>query len=323
VPLQSDLPAAKLEPVQPVLVLPVYRGGAKLLRALASLAPSARYFRRIVVSLNSPADSPDARAVVEFEQHHHTGLEAIQTGTELPWMQHQYFWLEHLERTGEGPTSWVTWFAHDDQLRPAGLAALTGADVNWPLEPRTCYLGPWGMRYDPPGGMYDGPPDAPLESWTSFQIQGPLRLPVAEWIRQQLVQPTYINMSGCVAQLAAFTALRDFRVQKPGGMRIEMATAASPVHRYVAELAEPIVITHTSPVTDRTTYAKVARKDDAHLAAWLANYALRHPTAILPTARATAGVASAHLRMRLKGRPLPTEDWRRRTTLAQNQHPGG
>ena len=58
--------------------------------------------------------------------------------------------------------------------------------------------------------------------------RGPLRLPVAEWIAQQLEQPTYINMSGCITQLASFQALRGFPIAKPGGMRIEMATAAAP-----------------------------------------------------------------------------------------------
>jgi len=302
-------------PLQPVLVLPVYRGGEKLLRALASLVPSAGYFRRIVVSLNSPAGSPDAQAVADFEAVHRIGLEAIQTNTELPWMAHQYFWLDHLERTGETATTWVTWFAHDDQLRPAGLKALVGPEAGWPLQPGTCYLGPWGMRYDPPGGMYDGPADAPLESWTSFPIDGPLRLPVAEWIRQQLLQPTYINMSGCVTQLASFQAMREFPVSKPGGMRIEMATAAAPSNRFVEEFAEPIIITHTSPVTDRTTYAKVARRDDVHLAAWMANYVLRHPSALVPTMRAASAVTNSHVRARLAREPLPAEDWRRRCTL--------
>ena len=315
---QTQLPSVLASATRPVLVLPVYRGGAKLRRALASLAPSAGYFRRVVVSLNGPADSPDAKEVAAFEAAHRTGLEAIQTGTELPWRQHQYFWLDHLERTGEDASTWITWFAHDDQLRPAGLAALVDQDGNWPLEPGTCYLGPWGMRYDPPGGLYDGPADAPLESWTSFPLESPLRLPVAEWIRQQMQQPTYINMSGCVTQLASFRALRRFPVTKPGGMRIEMAIGAAPVHRFIAELSEPIVITHTSPVTDRTTYAKVARRDDAHIAAWLLNYAFRRPAAIFPTLRASASVVSAHLRSRFMDRPLPEEDWRRRATFTDD-----
>jgi hypothetical protein len=230
-------------------------------------------------------------------------------------MEHQYFWLRHLETTGERSHDWVYWFAHDDAIRERGIAELTDAEGNWPLTPQTIYLGPWGMRYDPLGGMYDGAPDAPLESWTSFPVEGPLRLPVAEWVSQQLIQPTYINMSGCVTQLASFQALRDFPLAKPGGMRIEMATAAAPGNRYVQEFAEPIVTTYTSKGSDRTTYAAVARKDDVHMAAWLARYILRHPSAAAPSARAALKVAASHVNARLGRGSLPREDWRYRETV--------
>ena len=302
-------------PLQPVLVLPVYRGGLKFQRALDSVRRSEQYFRRIVVSLNGPLGSPDQDRIRAYLAASDSKVEVIQTGTELPWMEHQYFWLNHLETTGERSRDWVLWFAHDDQLRPRGIASLIDAYGNWPLTPQTIYLGPWGMRYDPPGGLYDGPDDAPLESWTSFPLAGPLRLPVAEWIAQQLEQPTYINMSGCVTQLASFQAMRAFPISKPGGMRIEMATAAAPNNLFAEELPEPVVITHTSPVTDRTTYAKVARKDDVHMAAWLANYISRHPSAAVPTARAAASLASTYARALLKRGELAEEDWRKRTTI--------
>ena len=301
--------------VQPVLVLPVYRGGKKFHRALDSIVSVQQHFKRIVISLNGPMESDDAHWARTFTREQIPQAEIIQTGTELPWMEHQYFWLEYLERAGEDANSWILWFAHDDQLRARGITALVGADGSWPLNPGTTYLGPWGMRYDPPGGMYEGPADAPLESWTSFPINGPLRLSVAEWIAQQLEQPTYINMSGCLTQLASFQALRKFPVAKPGGMRIEMATAAAPNNRYVEELPEPIVITHTSPVTDRTNYAKVARKDDVHMAAWLANYIIQHPGAAIPTSRAALTVTKNVLRSRVRKQPRTAEDWRYRETL--------
>ena len=303
-------------PLQPILVLPVYRGGLKFERALRSVRAAEPFFRRIVISLNSPADSPDLETVENYRNDGPSTIEVIHTHEELPWMAHQYFWLDYLERTGEGPDSWVLWFAHDDQLRVAGIEAMTSTNGSWPLGERTIYLGPWGMRYDPPGGLYDGPADAPLESWTSFPIDGPLRLSVAEWIAQQLEQPTYINMSGCVTQLASFQAMRRFPVAKPGGMRIEMATAAAPNNLYVQELDEPVVITHTSPSTDRTTYAAVARKDDAHMVAWLANYLTRHPSAIPATARAASKLASRGFTQRLGKSEAVTEDWRMRETLA-------
>ena len=295
--------------------MPVYRGGAKFARALASIRPAEQYFRRIIISLNSPAGSPDEDTVAAYRAEGATKVEVIQTGAELPWMAHQYFWLDHLQATGEQPRDWVYWFAHDDQVRARGINALVDANGNWPLVPQTIYLGPWGMRLDPSDGLYDGPADAPVESWTSFPIAGPLRLPVAEWIAQQLEQPTYINMSGCVTQLASFQALRSFPVSKPRGMRIEMATAAAPNNRFVEEFSQPVVITHTSAVTDRTTYAAVARQDDRHMAVWLANYVLRHPTAAVPTARASARVAGQYLKVLLHRGDLPHEDWRYRSTF--------
>ena len=296
--------------------MPVYRGGAKFARALASLRDAESHFRRIVISLNSPAGSSDEATLAAFREAGATKVEVVQTGTELPWMQHQYFWLDHLESTGEQPRDWVYWFAHDDQVRARGIDQLVDSQGNWPLTPQTIYLGPWGMRYDPVGAMYDGPADAPVESWTSFPLVGPQRLPVAEWIAQQLEQPTYINMSGCVTQLASFQALRAFPVAKPGGMRIEMAAAAATNNLAVEEFAEPVVITHTSPVTDRTTYAQVARRDDRHMALWLLNYVARHPSALAPTARATVKVASDYARLLTKRGTLPEEDWRYRETVA-------
>ena len=302
-------------PLQPVLVLPVYRGGLKFQRALDSVRAVEPYFDRIVVSLNSPADSPDLHTVTAYQEQAPSKIEVIHTHDELPWMAHQYFWLDYLERTGQVSTDWVLWFAHDDQLRLTGIRALTDDNHSWPLQDETIYLGPWGMRYDPPGGLYDGPADAPLESWTSFPIDGPLRLPVADWIAQQLVQPTYINMSGCITQLASFQAMRAFPVAKPGGMRIEMATAAAPNNRFVQELSEPVVITHTSPSTDRTTYAAVARKDDAHMVTWLANYLTRHPSAIPATSRAATTLLTRAITNRM-GRTQPVaEDWRYRETF--------
>jgi len=297
-------------PIQPILVLPVYRGGDRFKRALRSLRDSEQYFSRIVISLNSPSGSPDEDTVAEYKSQGPTKIEIIQSGTELPWMPHQYFWLSHLEKTGAKPDDWLYWFAHDDEIKPSGIARLIDADGNWPLEKGTIYLGPWGMRYDEPDKLYDGPIDTDVESWTSFPLQGPLRLPVGEWVAQQLEQPTYINMSGCITTLGSFQELRKFPIAKPGGMRIEMATAAAPRNLFVQEFPEPVIITYTCKVSDRTKYAKVVRKDDRHMVAWLANYVAHHPSAALPASRATAKVALGYLKMLTKKGSLPEEDWR-------------
>jgi hypothetical protein len=304
------------EAVQPILVLPVYRGGPRFARALGSLARSEQYFARIIVSLNGPRTSDDMTAITDYIEKHSSKVEIVCTGEEIPWMPHQYFWMSHLERTGTRPTDWIYWFAHDDEIRPAGIAAIIDEHGNWPLEQGTIYLGPWGMRHERGDVLFDGPRDVDIESWTSFPPDGPLRLPVADWIAGQLIQPTYINMSGCITTLSSFQALRQFRVQKPGGMRIEMAAAAAPSNRWVVELPEPVVITYGRPNSDRTQYAKVARQDDRHIITWLLNYMARHPAAIIPLTRAFAHVAFGYLKV-LTGRGrLPEEDWRRRSIVS-------
>ena len=301
-------------PIQPILVMPVYRGGERFERALGSLASTEHHFQRVVVSLNGPDGSTDVTALTDYRERamksgNPSKAEPIISGTELPWIPHQWFWLEYLERTGARPDDWILWFAHDDELRATGIERLVDTDGNWPLEPGSVYLGPWAMRGDEPDRLYDGPRDIPLESWTSFPVNGPHELPVTEWIAQQLEQPTYINMSGCIAQLRAFQQLRDFPIAKPGGMRIEMAIAAAPVHATVREFPEPVMITYGCAASDRTKYAKVARRDDRHLVAWLANYVARRPAGLGSIARAAGKVAHHHFSAR-RGRNLPEEDWR-------------
>ena len=301
--------------LQPVLVMPVYRGGAKFKRALESVRGAEHFFKRVIISLNSPLGSPDEKTIEDFRAAGGTRIEVIQTGEELPWIPHQFFWLDYLESTGEGSATWVMWFAHDDELRPRGISNLVDQQGNWPLEDGTIYLGPWGMRYDPPGELFDGDRNGPLESWTGFPINGPLRMPVAQWIADQLVQPTYINMSGCVTKLASFQQLRDFPNQKPGGMRIEMATAAAPINRTAEEFSEPLVITYTSKGSDRTTYTKVARKDDAHLITWLGNYAAHHPGSIGAFTKSALAIAGQRLGQFLNRQEPVAEDWRYRETV--------
>lgn len=302
-------------PLQPILVMPVYRGGERFERALTSVRKSEQYFRRIVISLNSQKGSPDEGAIERYRQLGATKIEVIQAGTELPWMPHQYFWLDYLERTGARPNDWIYWFAHDDEVKPSGIANLVDGHGNWPLEQGTCYLGPWAMRHDEPDRLYDGPTDIDLESWTSFPIQGPKQLPVAEWIAQQFIQPTYINMSGCITTLRSFQELRAFPMSKPGGMRIEMATAAAPHNTTVAEFPEPVVITYGCAASDRTKYSKVARKDDRHIITWLLNYLARHPKGIRTITKATAKVAVNYAKVATKKGQLPEEEWRFRETV--------
>lgn len=230
-------------------------------------------------------------------------------------MAHQYFWLKHLEHTNTQTDDWIYWFAHDDEVKASGIKALIDEQGNWPLAQGTIYLGPWAMRHEQGDELFSGPRDVDLESWTSFPVEGPLELPVAEWISQQLIQPTYINMSGCVTTLRSFQEIRNFRVAKPGGMRIEMATAAAPHNLKVKEFNEPIVITYGRPNSDRTQYAKVARQDDKHMIFWLVSYISKHPSAAIPSTKAALKVALDYVKVLTKTGKLPEEDWRRRNIV--------
>jgi len=295
--------------LRPILILPVYRGGARFLRALASLEASVPFFERVVISVNGPRESEDDLAA-RTAADRTPGISVITTGRELDWTPHQYFWLAHLERLGVGSDEWIYWFAHDDEVKPSGIRRVVDTDGNWPLAQGTIYLGPWAMRHEGGAETFDGPRDVPLESWTSFPVGGPHRLPVAEWIRQQLVQPTYINMSGSVATLRVYQNMRDFPFAKPGGTRIEMVAAAARHHAFVAEFAEPVVITYGRPNSARTQFDAVARLDDLHLMAWLTAHLARHPTGLGPTLRGLAGVGRNYARVALRRSGLPQEEWR-------------
>lgn len=301
-------------PLQPILVVMVWRGGPRFERCLASIATSGRHFSRIVLSVTSAPDSDDMQRARAFAEEHR-GIEVICTGRELPTMAHQAFWVDHLERTGTRPTDWIYWLAYDDEVRLRGINAIVDADGNWPLRRGTAYFGPWAMRHEQADRPYDGPRDQPLESWTSFPVDGPTRLPVLEWIRQQLVQPTYMQMSGSVCPFESYLAVRDGRPQKTGPMRIEMAVASAPPTTHVEEFVEPVSIIYGRSNSDRASYGKAARKEDVHLAGWLAQYVRRHPADWTGLAAIGGGVASTYATALIRRTGLPTEEWRVRGTV--------
>jgi hypothetical protein len=293
----------------------VWRGGVRFQRCLDSIATSIPHFSRILLSVTSPPDSADVRAARAFAEAH-DGVEVICTGRELPTMQHQAFWVDHLERAGVGPQEWIYWLAYDDQVRVKGIEALVDDEGGWPLRPGTAYFGPWAMRHEQAEHPYLGPWDEPLESWTSFPALGPTRLPVVEWIRDQLSQPTYMQMSGSVAPFASYVALRDLRPHKTGPMRIEMAIAAAPPTTHVEEFPEPVSIIYGRSNSDRASYGRAARKEDLHLLAWLARRGLRAPKELGSLARLGGTVLGTYAGAALGRSGLPQEEWRVRGVVA-------
>jgi hypothetical protein len=295
--------------VRPVLILPVYRGGDRFRRALHTMPEAAPWFERVVISVNSEPESADHRVALDAARSL-PRCDVVLTGRELGWIEHQNFWVTQVEAMGYGRDTWIYWFAHDDELRPAGIRAIVDAHGNWPLRRGTIYLGPWAMAADDPDDLGRGVDQSVLDSWTSFPLPGPLRMTVAEWIADQLVQPTYINMSGAITTLETFLRMRDFPFTKPSGMRIEMAAAASLQNSYVEELSTPTIVTYGRADSFRTKFDAVARRDDAHLMAWLGRYVAAHPSSLPEITRALTSVTASHVRHRLFGAPLPTEEWR-------------
>ena len=312
--------AASRAPVQPILVVLVYRGGARFLRALESIGRSEHLFRRIVVSVTGDNEGDDMQAAQAYlREHAEAGtpskVELICSGVELRTMDHQRFWISYLERTGGHPQDWIYWLAYDDQVRPLGIERIVDEHGNWPLEQGTAYFGPWAMRHEQADQLFAGPWDEPLESWTSFPLPGPTRLPVAAWIAQQLRQPTYMQMTGSVTSFLSHQRLASTRLRKRGPMRIEMETAADTGNVAVAEFAEPVSIIYGRPNSDRASYGRSARWEDLHLAAWLARYSSRHPRSIPVITRGMASVASGYRRVMTGSGSLPEELWVVRETV--------
>jgi hypothetical protein len=139
------------------------------------------------------------------------------------------------------------------------------------------------MRHEQADKLYNGPWDEPLESWTSFPLDGPLKLPVPTWIADQLRQPTYMQMSGSVCRFESYLRIRDARPRKKGPMRIEMATVATPCNEFVSEFATPVSIIYGRPNSDRVNYGATARKEDIHLLLHLGRRLLLRPKSALPT----------------------------------------
>lgn len=298
---------------KPILVILVWRGGDRFARALESLRGNEKFFSRVIVSITAPADSEDMKIAHSYiaaaEQGGNPSIaEVICTGRELPTMEHQRFWIDYLLANGAEITDWIYWLAYDDELRGAGIERIVDESGAWELSVDTAYFGPWALRHESADELYAGPRDVPLESWTSFPSAGPLVLPVEEWIGNQMIQPTYMQMSGSVVPLAAHAALVHEWPKKVGPMRIEMATAQ--FCSTVAEFPEPVSIIYGRSNSDRTNYAKTARKEDIHLIKRLAKSAVKNPARILPLVRNGARVMTHGLRLIAGKSELPAEEWR-------------
>jgi hypothetical protein len=304
-----------LGPIQPILVVLVWRGGDRFKRALESIWPAEKYFKRIVVSLVSEKDSTDVQIVRSYIEEHATDetsskVEVICSGRELPTMEHQDYWVAYLANSGVKSDDWIFWLAYDDEIRHRGLEQIVDAQGNWPLSLGTAYFGPWAMRHEDANTLWHGNPDSELEAWTSFPIGLDDRLDLFNWIESQLRQPTYMQMSGSVCPFASHQDLSHGRPRKHGPMRIEMAVAAGPTTKYIQEFSQPVTIIYGRSNSDRANYGAEARQEDRHLLIWLMRYALRHPRSALRCLRFLASVARLQIEIASGIRVRPAEEWR-------------
>lgn len=256
--------------VKPIIVILVWRGGERFQRALESLRSNEEHFSRVILSITSPIDSLDMRiaeAYVESRARsdNPSKAEIICTGEELPTMQHQTFWIEYLFRTGAAFTSWIYWLAYDDEVMGTGIESIIDEQGSWPLETGVCYLGPWVVRHESARDLWVQVAGQNDETWTAFMHSQTEPISAIDWVGQQLVQPTYLQMSGSVAQLGAHHRLVHDYPKKSGPMRIEMATAIAAEKLMVAQFAKPITVVYGRSDSDRSNYGRSAYKEDAHL----------------------------------------------------------
>jgi len=299
---------------KPILVVMVWRGGERFTRCLDSIAEGTQYFSRILLSITSDPASEDVLVAKDFQMKN-PNVEVICTGTELPTMEHQDYWVTQLEASGAKTSDWIYWLAYDDQIWPAGLKALTNSKHELTLDPDSVYFGPWAMRHEKPEVLWNGDENEPMETWTSFSQHGPTTLPLLTWIKDQLIQPTYMQMSGSVIPFANYLQLRDSTPKKSGPMRIEMATASGTNTTKVSEFAEPISVIYGRSNSDRASYGNAARSEDIHLIRYLWKHAKSHPREFFDLVHILTRQSFMKIQRRILNRPEPAEEWRVRSQV--------
>lgn len=94
-----------------------------------------------------------------------------------------------------------------------------------------------------------------------------------------------------------------------------MAIASAPPTTHVEEFPEPITIIYGRPNSDRASYGRAARKEDVHLAGWLAQYVRRHPREWTGLAGIAGGVVTTYASALVHRAGLPAEEWRVRGSV--------
>lgn len=296
--------------VLPILVVLVWRGGKRFERALTSIRDCEQYFSRVILSITSEQDSPDVQIARDYlanlaNEGFSSKAEIICTGEEFPTMKHQKFWIEYLESTGAKRNDWIFWLAYDDQLRLKGIKEIVDRNGNWRLAQSTIYLGPWSIRHESSIELWHGLENEE-EIWTCLPKNSGKQIPVLNWISSQITQPTYLQMSGSVAQLDCHSRLIRTWPKKRRPMRIEMATAAHfRVHTVTEFVTAPTFIYGRSD-SDRAAYGRSAYWEDLNLALRVLKDAPLARRPLAPLFRALAVRV-----IQIFTRKNPREEWRK------------
>jgi hypothetical protein len=204
------------------------------------------------------------------------------------------------------------WLGHDDELNPTGLEDVC-TDGRWPLPAETMMLGPWVVRHESIDALYQGSESQQDEVWTCFPDPLIGTLPAIDWVCDQLIRPTYLNLTGGIFPFSSLLAILDFWHRKTANMRAEMTLATAPGTHFISEFPEPVVIVYGRADSDRATIpARHARSDDRHLVLWLARYVSHDPRAMGRFIKTLAHLASLRGRVALGRASLPAEEWVRR-----------
>ena len=224
-------------------------------------------------------------------------------------MDHVRFWATHLQ-LGKVPfDQQIMWLGHDDELDPVGLAQSCPGGV-WPLLQNTMILGPWKLRHESVDSLYQIPANEKLETWTCFPDSSRLPMSSMDWVCDQLIHPTYINLTGGVFPLRSLIEIIDFKPRKVAAMRMEMTLATAIGSNYITELAEAITIVYGRADSDRATISRTdAVSDDRNLLLWLGKFAATTPGSRKRFAHTMLQLGILKVRI-LSGRAQPPgEDW--------------
>ena len=298
---------------RPVLVVPVFQGGARFERCLQSLIHAGDYFSALVLSVNGPASSDDLTKSKGFKEASKIPVQIFNSGVELNSMDHTRFWANMLRKQGLPPSTHLMWLGHDDELYEEGLKD-SCPDGNWALRSDTMVLGPWKMRHESVETLYEIPSNEILETWTCFPDSNGIPDTSMGWVCDQLIHPTYLNLTGGIFTFESLLKIVDFKYRKVSGMRMEMTLATAVGTKYISELPSPITVVYGRADSDRATIpSHDARSDDKRLIVWLTWHAFRTPGSLL---RFLVGFTRlGHQRLKvISGREkMPKEDWVIRT----------